>query len=64
METAKVGRTVKDVSPHEFVKAYSAHLKRSGKYIYKHISHITTTEALFGTTFFAPVSLDKKTPPL
>ena len=25
------GRTVKDVSPHEFVKAYSAHLKRSGK---------------------------------
>ncbi|XP_057952895.1 small ribosomal subunit protein eS19x [Malania oleifera] len=24
-------RTVKDVSPHEFVKAYSAHLKRSGK---------------------------------
>ncbi|KAK2385997.1 chloride channel protein CLC-f [Trifolium repens] len=28
MTTAK---TVKDVSPHEFVKAYSAHLKRSGK---------------------------------
>ncbi|ERM99909.1 hypothetical protein AMTR_s00110p00069670 [Amborella trichopoda] len=26
-----VGRTVKDVSPHEFVKSYSAHLKRSGK---------------------------------
>ncbi|RAL45203.1 unnamed protein product [Cuscuta campestris] len=24
-------RTVKDVSPHDFVKAYSAHLKRSGK---------------------------------
>ena len=24
-------RTVQDVSPHEFVKAYSAHLKRSGK---------------------------------
>ncbi|XP_062151072.1 small ribosomal subunit protein eS19x-like [Alnus glutinosa] len=24
-------RTVKDVSPHEFVKAYSAHLKRSGR---------------------------------
>nr|GMC67349.1 40S ribosomal protein S19-3 [Ipomoea batatas] len=24
-------RAVKDVSPHEFVKAYSAHLKRSGK---------------------------------
>ncbi|URE27114.1 40S ribosomal protein [Musa troglodytarum] len=30
META-VAKTVKDVSPHEFVKAYSAHLKRSGK---------------------------------
>ncbi|XP_070003457.1 small ribosomal subunit protein eS19x-like [Nicotiana sylvestris] len=28
META---RTMKDVSPHEFVKAYAAHLKRSGK---------------------------------
>ncbi|KAJ8553709.1 hypothetical protein K7X08_024387 [Anisodus acutangulus] len=28
META---RNVKDVSPHEFVKAYAAHLKRSGK---------------------------------
>ncbi|XP_073286488.1 small ribosomal subunit protein eS19z [Primulina huaijiensis] len=28
MSTAK---TVKDVSPHEFVKAYAAHLKRSGK---------------------------------
>ncbi|KAF4397613.1 hypothetical protein G4B88_027353 [Cannabis sativa] len=24
-------KTVKDVSPHEFVKAYAAHLKRSGK---------------------------------
>ncbi|KAK4253171.1 hypothetical protein QN277_010771 [Acacia crassicarpa] len=24
-------RTVKDASPHEFVKAYAAHLKRSGK---------------------------------
>ncbi|KAM7277531.1 hypothetical protein ACFE04_004665 [Oxalis oulophora] len=24
-------RKVKDVSPHEFVKAYAAHLKRSGK---------------------------------
>ncbi|RVW42111.1 40S ribosomal protein S19-1 [Vitis vinifera] len=31
METAKAARTVKDVSPHEFVKAYSSHLKRSGK---------------------------------
>lgn len=31
META---RTVKDVSPHEFVKAYAAHLKRSGKVLF------------------------------
>ncbi|THU51485.1 hypothetical protein C4D60_Mb06t31530 [Musa balbisiana] len=30
MENA-VARTVKDVSPHEFVKSYSAYLKRSGK---------------------------------
>ncbi|KAL0461606.1 UNVERIFIED_CONTAM: 40S ribosomal protein S19-3 [Sesamum latifolium] len=28
---AASARTVKDVSPHEFVKAYAAHLKRSGK---------------------------------
>ncbi|KAL8528433.1 hypothetical protein ACS0TY_006023 [Phlomoides rotata] len=28
---APVAKTVKDVSPHEFVKAYSSHLKRSGK---------------------------------
>ncbi|KAF9592832.1 hypothetical protein IFM89_017797 [Coptis chinensis] len=28
META---RTVKNMSPHEFVKVYSSHLKRSGK---------------------------------
>lgn len=28
---AATARTVKDVSPHEFVKAYAAHLKRSGK---------------------------------
>ncbi|CAD5179920.1 unnamed protein product [Musa acuminata subsp. malaccensis] len=30
MENA-MARTVKDVSPHEFVKSYSAYLKRSGK---------------------------------
>jgi len=29
--TMATARTVQDVSPHEFVKAYSAHLKRSGK---------------------------------
>ncbi|CAN0878612.1 40S ribosomal protein S19-1 [Linum grandiflorum] len=28
--------TVKDVSPHEFVKAYAAHLKRSGKVVFIH----------------------------
>jgi len=36
MATAK---TVKDVSPHEFVKAYSAHLKRSGKVIIFFYTH-------------------------
>ncbi|GAB2278198.1 Protein component of the small (40S) ribosomal subunit [Dionaea muscipula] len=30
-ESKMKSRTVKDVSPHEFVKAYAAHLKRSGK---------------------------------
>ena len=34
META---RNVKDVSPHEFVKAYAAHLKRSG-HVYTSLS--------------------------
>ncbi|XP_020599839.1 40S ribosomal protein S19-1-like [Phalaenopsis equestris] len=43
METAKVGRTVKDVSPHEFVKAYSAHLKRSGKIELPHWTDIVKT---------------------
>ncbi|XP_019166831.1 PREDICTED: 40S ribosomal protein S19-3 [Ipomoea nil] len=27
----EAARTVKDVSPHDFVKAYASHLKRSGK---------------------------------
>ncbi|KAL4651211.1 hypothetical protein ACB092_01G142600 [Castanea dentata] len=27
----EAARTVKDVSPHEFVKSYAAHLKRSGR---------------------------------
>ncbi|KAJ4960803.1 hypothetical protein NE237_020713 [Protea cynaroides] len=40
META---RTVKDVSPHEFVKAYSAHLKRSGKMELPHWTDIVKT---------------------
>ncbi|CAO2820586.1 unnamed protein product [Amaranthus hypochondriacus] len=31
MEAHQAARTVKDVSPHDFVKAYAAHLKRSGK---------------------------------
>ncbi|CAM8991925.1 unnamed protein product [Rhodiola kirilowii] len=37
------GRTVKDVSPHEFVKAYSAHLKRSGKIELPHWTDIVKT---------------------
>ncbi|XP_057538735.1 40S ribosomal protein S19-1-like [Amaranthus tricolor] len=31
MDAHQPSRTVKDVSPHDFVKAYAAHLKRSGK---------------------------------
>ncbi|XP_047318323.1 40S ribosomal protein S19-3-like [Impatiens glandulifera] len=40
MATAK---SVKDVSPHEFVKAYSAHLKRSGKIELPHWVDIVKT---------------------
>lgn len=32
-------RTVKDVSPHDFVKAYASHLKRSGKVQFFHLFH-------------------------
>jgi len=35
-------RTVKDVSPHEFVKAYSSHLKRSGKVIPSLVSTVAS----------------------
>ncbi|KAL8130391.1 hypothetical protein V2J09_019546 [Rumex salicifolius] len=38
--------TVKDVSPHEFVKAYSAHLKRSGKMELPHWTDIVKTGTL------------------
>ncbi|KAI8548441.1 hypothetical protein RHMOL_Rhmol07G0274100 [Rhododendron molle] len=40
MATAK---SVKDVSPHEFVKAYSAHLKRSSKMELPHWTDIVKT---------------------
>ncbi|RVW83357.1 40S ribosomal protein S19-3 [Vitis vinifera] len=36
-------RTVKDVSPHEFVNAYAAHLKRSGKIELPHWTDIVKT---------------------
>jgi hypothetical protein len=36
---ASTARTVKDVNPHAFVKAYSAHLKRSGK-----VTHPATSD--------------------
>ncbi|KAF2299335.1 hypothetical protein GH714_031623 [Hevea brasiliensis] len=39
-------RTVKDVSPHEFVKAYAAHLKRSGKIELPHWTDIVKTGTL------------------
>ncbi|KAK3023882.1 hypothetical protein RJ639_042898 [Escallonia herrerae] len=40
---ATAARTVKDVSPHEFVKAYAAHLKRSGKIELPHWTDIVKT---------------------
>ncbi|KAK1296053.1 40S ribosomal protein S19-1 [Acorus calamus] len=44
METGvRAARTVKDVSPHDFVKAYSAHLKRSGKVELPHWTDIVKT---------------------
>ncbi|CAL5362362.1 unnamed protein product [Camellia sinensis] len=39
----EAARTVKDVSPHEFVKAYAAHLKRSGKMELPHWTDIVKT---------------------
>ncbi|KAK1306485.1 40S ribosomal protein S19-1 [Acorus calamus] len=39
----RAARTVKDVSPHDFVKAYSAHLKRSGKVELPHWTDIVKT---------------------
>ncbi|KAK4755170.1 hypothetical protein SAY87_008927 [Trapa incisa] len=41
--TMATARTVKDVSPHEFVKAYAAHLKRSGKVELPHWTDIVKT---------------------
>ncbi|KAL3721313.1 hypothetical protein ACJRO7_033758 [Eucalyptus globulus] len=38
-----MARTVKDVSPHEFVNAYAAHLKRSGKIELPHWTDIVKT---------------------
>ncbi|XP_074316449.1 small ribosomal subunit protein eS19y-like [Silene latifolia] len=39
----KVSKAVKDVSPHDFVKAYAAHLKRSGKMELPHWTDIVKT---------------------
>ncbi|KAJ4957089.1 hypothetical protein NE237_013872 [Protea cynaroides] len=41
--TMVTARTMKDVSPHEFVKAYTAHLKRSGKMELPHWTDIVKT---------------------
>ncbi|RVW85590.1 hypothetical protein CK203_037588 [Vitis vinifera] len=40
-------RTVKDVSPHEFVNAYAAHLKRSGKVYFLNFSLCTCVYGVF-----------------
>ncbi|KAB5516455.1 hypothetical protein DKX38_027103 [Salix brachista] len=55
MATAK---TVKDVSPHEFVKAYSDHLKRSGKgfvvFVFGiHLEEFLTDGAVWGYDLFS-----------
>ncbi|XP_078442162.1 small ribosomal subunit protein eS19-like [Wolffia australiana] len=39
----EAARTVKDVSPHDFVKAYASHLKRSGKIELPHWADIVKT---------------------
>lgn len=46
-------RTVKDVSPHEFVKAYSAHLKRSGKVNLHKASHKRRRMCIWVMFFFS-----------
>ncbi|KAF9588491.1 hypothetical protein IFM89_011691 [Coptis chinensis] len=43
MVAVRTATTVKDVSPHEFVKAYSTHLKRSGKMELPHWTDIVKT---------------------
>ncbi|KAJ6829643.1 40S ribosomal protein S19-like [Iris pallida] len=42
-EATATARTVKDVCPHDFVKAYSAHLKRSRKMELPHWTDIVKT---------------------
>ncbi|KAH9605290.1 hypothetical protein KSS87_009172 [Heliosperma pusillum] len=44
--TVKVSKAVKDVSPHDFVKAYASHLKRSGKMELPHWTDIVKTGVL------------------
>ncbi|XP_074277698.1 small ribosomal subunit protein eS19x-like [Silene latifolia] len=39
----KISKAVKDVSPHDFVKAYASHLKRSGKMELPHWTDIVKT---------------------
>ncbi|KAJ6793352.1 40S ribosomal protein S19-like [Iris pallida] len=48
-------RTVKDVSPNDFVKEYSAHLKRSGKMELPHWTDIVKTRRF---KELAPYDLD------
>ncbi|GMH27021.1 hypothetical protein Nepgr_028864 [Nepenthes gracilis] len=43
MEKVQASRIVKDISPREFVKAYAAHLKRSGKIELPHWTDIVKT---------------------
>lgn len=54
METAK---NVKDVSPHEFVKAYAAHLKRSGKVSYLSLFLFNFIIIIYHFFFFEQIEL-------
>ncbi|GKA98125.1 40S ribosomal protein S19-3-like protein [Tanacetum coccineum] len=56
----EAARTVKDVSPHEFVKAYAAHLKRSGKMELPNWSDIVKTDTFKELAPYDPASMARK----
>lgn len=49
-------KTVKDVSPHDFVKSYSAHLRRSGKVLIYNASNFCCIDLiLFSLVYYVPM---------